>query len=68
MNIILIIAAIFIVTETIDPGVDNGEDIQKKEVVAETVETKPAEEINSEAQAAAEAHSISSGIAAAARR
>ena len=55
MNILLIIAAIFIVTETIDPGVDNGEDIQKKEVVAETVETKPAEEINSEAEAEAEA-------------
>ena len=55
MNIILIIAAIFIVTETIDPNVDNGEDIQKKEVVAETVETKPAEEINSEAQAAEQA-------------
>ena len=54
MNILIIIAAIFIVTETIDPRVDEGVDIQKKEVVTETVETKPAEEINSEAQAAAE--------------
>ena len=53
MNILLIIAAIFIVTETIDPGVEEGVDIQKKEVVAETVETKPAEEVNSEAQAVA---------------
>ena len=55
MNIILIITAIFIVTETIDPNVDKEKDIRKKEVVAETVETKPAEEINSEAQAAEQA-------------
>ena len=55
MNIILIIAAVFIVTETIDPSVDKGKDVQKKEVVAEAVETKLAEEINSEAQAEAEA-------------
>ena len=55
MNILLIIAAIFIVTETINPEVDGGKDIQKKEVAVETVEIKPSEEINSEAQAAAEA-------------
>ena len=55
MNILLIIAAIFIVTETVNPEVDEGKEIQKKEVVAETVETKPSEEIISEAQAAAEA-------------
>ena len=55
MNILLIIAAIFIVTETINPEVDEGKKIQKKEVVAETVETKTSEEIISEAQAAAEA-------------
>ena len=55
MNIILIIAAVFIVTETIDPSVDKGKDVQKKEVVAEAVETKLAGEINSEAQAEAEA-------------
>ena len=44
MNILLIIAAIFIVTETINPEVDEGKKIQKKEVVAETVETKISEE------------------------
>ena len=55
MNILIIIAALFIVTETINPGVDEGKDIQKKEVVVETVETKQSEEIISEAQAAAEA-------------
>ena len=55
MNIVLIIAAIFIATETIDSSVDKGKDIQKKEVVAESVETKLAEEINSQAQAGAEA-------------
>ena len=54
MNILLIIAAIFIVTETINPEVDEGKEIQKKEVVTETVENKPSEEIISEAQAAAE--------------
>ena len=54
MNILIIIAALFIV-ETINPGVDEGKDIQKKEVVVETVETKQSEEIISEAQAAAEA-------------
>ncbi len=55
MNILIIIAALFIVTETINPGVDEGKEIQKKEVVVETVETKQSEEIISEAQAAAEA-------------
>ena len=55
MNFLIIIAAFFIVTETINPEVDEGKKIQKKEVVAETVETKPSEEIISEAQAAAEA-------------
>ena len=55
MNILLIIAAIFIATETINPEVDEGKEIQKKEVVTETVENKPSEEIISEAQAAAEA-------------
>ena len=55
MNILLIIAAIFIATETINPKVDEGKEIQKKEVVTETVENKPSEEIISEAQAAAEA-------------
>ena len=55
MNILLIIAAIFIATETINPEVDEGKKIQKKEVVAETVETKTSEEIISESQAAAEA-------------
>ncbi len=53
MNILIIIAALFIVTETINPGVDEGKEIQKKEVVVETVETKQSEEIISEAQAAA---------------
>ena len=55
MNILLIIAAIFIATETISPEVNEGKEIQKKEVVAETVETKTSEEIISESQAAAEA-------------
>ena len=55
MNILLIIAAIFIATETINPEVNEGKEIQKKEVVAETVETKASEEIISESQAAAEA-------------
>ena len=55
MNILLIIAAIFIATETINPEVDEGKEIQKKEVVTETVENKPSEEIISEAQVAAEA-------------
>ncbi len=53
MNILLIIAAIFIATETINPNVDEGKQIQKKEVVTESVETKPSEEIISETQAAA---------------
>ena len=39
MNILLIIAAIFVVTETIDPGVDKSKDIKKKEVVAEKVQS-----------------------------
>ncbi len=51
MNILLIIAAIFIATETINPEVDEGKEIQKKEVVLETIETKPSEEIISEAEA-----------------
>ena len=55
MNILLIIAAIFIATETINLEVNEGKEIQKKEVVAETVETKTSEEIISESQAAAEA-------------
>ena len=55
MNILLIIAAIFIATETINPEVNEGKEIQKKEVVAETVETKTSEEILSESEAAAEA-------------
>ena len=55
MNILIIIAALFIVTETINPRVDEGIEIQKKEVVAETVETKASEEIISESQAAAAA-------------
>ena len=55
MNILLIIAAIFIATETINHEVDEGKEIQKKEVVSETVETKPSEETISEAQAKAEA-------------
>ncbi len=54
MNLLLIIAAIFIVTENITPEVDKGKETQKKKVVVETVETKPAEEINSVAQAAIE--------------
>ena len=55
MNILLIIAAILIVTETINPEVDEGKEIKKKEVIVETVETKPSEKIISEAQATAEA-------------
>ncbi len=55
MNILLIIAAIFIATETINPEVDEGKEIQKKEVVLETIETKPSEEIISEAEAKAAA-------------
>ena len=55
MNILLIIAAIFIATETIKPEVNEGKEIKKKEVVAETVETKTSEEIISESEAAAEA-------------
>ena len=55
MNILLIIAAIFIATETINPEVNKGKEIQKKEVVAETIETKISEEIISESQAAAAA-------------
>ena len=55
MNILLIIAAIFIATETINPEVNEGKEIKKKEVVAETVETKTSEEIISESEAAAEA-------------
>ena len=64
MNILLIIAAIFIVTETINPEVDEGKKIQKKEVVAETVETKTSEEIISEAQAAEEAQAAAEAKAA----
>ena len=55
MNTLLIIAAIFVVTETINPDFNKGKKVQKEEVVAKTIETKTAEEINSEAQAAAEA-------------
>ena len=55
MNILLIIAAIFIATETINPEVNKGKEIQKKEVVAETVETKISKGIISESQAAAAA-------------
>ena len=53
MNLLLIIAALFIVTETINPEVDDAKKIQKNEAIVETVETKPSEEIISEAQAAA---------------
>ena len=66
MNILLIIAAIFIATETINPEVDEGKEIQKKEVVTETVENKPSEEIISEAQAAAEAEAKAAAEAQAA--
>ena len=55
MNILLIIAAIFIATETINPEVNEGKEIQKKEVVTETEENKPSEEIISQAQIPAEA-------------
>ena len=67
MNILLIIAAIFIATETINPEVDGGKEIQKKEVVLETIETKPSEEIISEAEAktAAEAQAAAEAKAAA---
>ncbi len=66
MNILLIIAAIFIATETINPKVDEGKEIQKKEVVTETVENKPSEEIISEAQVAAEAEAKAAAEAQAA--
>ena len=66
MNILLIIAAIFIATETINPEVDDGKEIQKKEVVTETVENKPSEEIISEAQVAAEAEARAAAEAQAA--
>tara|TARA_B100002051_G_scaffold170089_1_gene160793 strand:- start:57 stop:548 length:492 start_codon:yes stop_codon:yes gene_type:complete len=66
MNILLIIAAIFIATETISPEVNEGKEIQKKEVVAETVETKTSEEIISESQAAAEAKAAAEAEAKAA--
>ena len=66
MNILLIIAAIFIATETINPEVDEGKEIQKKEVVTETVENKPSEEIISEAQVAAEAEARAAAEAQAA--
>ena len=68
MNILLIIAAIFIATETINPEVDEGKEIQKKEVVLETIETKPSEEIISEAEAktAAEAQAAAEAEAKAA--
>ena len=65
MNILLIIAAIFIATETINPEVNEGKEIQKKEVVAETVETKTSEEIISESEAAAEAKAEAEAKAAA---
>ena len=55
MNILLIIAAIFIATETINPEVNEGKEIQKKEVVTETIENKPSEETSSETQAQAQA-------------
>ena len=67
MNILLIIAAIFIATETINPEVDEGKEIQKKEVVTETVENKPSEEIISEAQVAAEAEAKAAAAEAEAR-
>jgi len=66
MNILLIIAAIFIVTETINPEVDEGKEIKKKEVIVETVETKPSEKIISEAQATAEAQAAAEAEAKAA--
>ena len=43
MNLLLIIAALFIVTETINPEVDDAKKIQKNEAIVETVETKPSE-------------------------
>ena len=64
MNILLIIAAIFIATETINPEVNEGKEIKKKEVVAETVETKTSEEIISESAAAAEAKAAAEAEAA----
>ena len=64
MNILLIIAAIFIVTETINPEVDEGKEIKKKEVIVETVETKPSEKIISEAQATAEAQAAAAAAEA----
>ena len=65
MNILLIIAAIFIVTETINPELDEGKEIQKKKVIAETVETKTSEEAISDAQAVAEAQAAAEAEAAA---
>ncbi len=65
MNLLLIIAALFIVTETINPEVDDAKKIQKNEAIVETVETKPSEEIISEAQAAAEAEAAAQAQAAA---
>ena len=67
MNILLIIAAIFIVTETINPEVDEGKEIKKKEVIVETVETKPSEKIISEAQATAEAQAAAAAAEAEAK-
>ncbi len=67
MNILLIIAAIFIVTETINPEVDEGKEIKKKEVIVETVETKPSEKIISEAQATAEAQAAKAAAEAEAK-
>ena len=66
MNLLLIIAALFIVTETINPEVDDAKKIQKNEAIVETVETKPSEEIISESQVAvAEAKSAAEAEAAA---
>tara|TARA_E500000178_G_scaffold255553_1_gene252069 strand:+ start:699 stop:1292 length:594 start_codon:yes stop_codon:yes gene_type:complete len=67
MNILLIIAAILIVTETINPEVDEGKEIKKKEVIVETVETKPSEKIISEAQATAEAQAAAAAAEAEAK-
>ena len=63
MNLLLIIAALFIVTETINPEVDDAKKIQKNEAIVETVETKPSEEIISEAKAAAEAQAAAEAAA-----
>ena len=59
MDILLIITALFIATETINPGVDDAKKIQKNEEIAETVETEPPEEIISESQAEVEAQTES---------